>query len=120
MTINLISLGQRIRQMRKRKGLTQLSLSEQLGLSPTYISYIESGSKSMSLSTFIEVANILNVTADELLVDSLVNTVKVSNHELTALLSDCSEYEKHILLDAATAIKASLRNNKGYFHSRRY
>lgn len=120
MTINLVSLGQRIRLMRKRKGLTQFHLSEQVGLSPTYISYIESGSKSMSLATFIEIANVLNVTADELLMDSLSNTVKVSNHELTALLSDCSEYEKHVLLDVVTATKASLRNNKGYLHSRRY
>ena len=92
MTINHISLGQRIRLMRKRKGLTQLHLSELVGLSPTYISYIESGYKSMSLATFIEIANALNVTADELLIDSLENTVKVSNHELAALLSDCSEY----------------------------
>ena len=119
MTINHISLGQRIRLMRKRKGLTQLHLSELVGLSPTYISYIESGYKSMSLATFIEIANALNVTADELLIDSLENTVKVSNHELAALLSDCSEYEKKILLDVASAIKKSLRENRSQFHSLR-
>jgi transcriptional regulator with XRE-family HTH domain len=119
MTINHISLGQRIRLMRKRKGLTQLHLSELVGLSPTYISYIESGYKSMSLATFIEIANALNVTADELLIDSLENTVKVSNHELAALLSDCSEYEKKILLDVASATKKSLRENRSQFHSLR-
>ena len=108
MTINHISLGQRIRLMRKRKGLTQLHLSELVGLSPTYISYIESGYKSMSLATFIEIANALNVTA-----------VKVSNHELAALLSDCSEYEKKILLDVASATKKSLRENRSQFHSLR-
>ena len=119
MTINHISLGQRIRLMRKKKGLTQLHLSELVGLSPTYISYIESGYKSMSLATFIEIANALNVTADELLIDSLGNTVDVSNHELAALLSDCSEYEKRILLDVAFATKKTLRENKGQFHSHR-
>ena len=119
MTINHISLGQRIRLMRKRKGLTQLHLSELVGLSPTYISYIESGYKSMSLATFIEIANALNVTADELLIDSLENTVKVSTHELAALLSDCAEYEKKILLDVASATKKSLRENRSQFHSLR-
>ena len=119
MTINHISLGQRIRLMRKKKGLTQLHLSELVGLSPTYISYIESGYKSMSLATFIDIANALNVTADELLVDSLENTVKVSNHELAALLSDCSEYEKRILLGVASATKKSLRENRSQFHSHR-
>lgn len=119
MKINHIALGQRIRLMRKKKGLTQLHLSELVSLSPTYISYIESGYKSMSLATFIEIANALNVTADELLVDSLENTVKVSNHELTALLSDCTEYEKRILLDVASATKKSLRENRIQFHSHR-
>ena len=119
MTINHISLGQRIRLMRKKKGLTQLHISELVGLSPTYISYIESGNKSMSLATFIEIANALNVTADELLIDSLENTVKVSNHELAALLSDCSEYEKKILLDVASVTKKSLRENRSQFHSLR-
>lgn len=119
MTINHISLGHRIRLMRKKKGLTQLHLSEMVGLSPTYISYIESGYKSMSLATFIEIANALNVTADELLIDSLENTVKVSNHELAALLSDCSDYEKRILLDVAAATKKTLRENRNQSHSHR-
>ena len=41
------------------------------------------------------------------------------NHELAALLSDCSEYEKKILLDVASATKKSLRENRSQFHSLR-
>ena len=119
MAVNYISIGERIKQARKRRGLSQNSLAETIDRSHTYVSYIESGIKGMSLDTFLEIANALNATADELLADNLVNTVKVSNHEFATLLSDCSEYEKKVLFDVITATKASLRSNRPYFRSRR-
>jgi len=119
MAVNYISIGERIRMVRKRRGLSQILLAEKIEKSPAYVSYIEGGVKGMSLDTFLEIANVLNATADELLADNLVNTVKVSNHEFAALLSDCSEYETKILFDVITATKASLRGNRAYFRSRR-
>ena len=119
MAVNYISIGERIRLVRKRRGLSQNVLAEAINRSHTYVSYIESGVKGMSLDTFLEIANTLNSTADELLADNLVNTVKVSNHEFAALLSDCTEYEKKVLFDVVTATKASLRCNRSYFHPRR-
>ncbi len=64
---------------------------------------------------FIFVANALNVSADELLQDFLENTVTVSNHEFAVILTDCSTYEKRILLDSIRAIKQSLRENKRHY-----
>lgn len=119
MATNNISIGQKIKVIRKRKGYTQAALSELINRSPTYISYIESGFKSMSLDTFVSIANALNATADELLEDSLENTVKVSNHEFAAILSDCSDYEKKVLFDVVSATKQSLRDNRSFFKSRR-
>ena len=98
MVTNNISIGQKIRTIRKRKGFTQAMLAEVIGRSPTYISYIESGFKSMSLETFVLIANALNATADEILEDSLENTVKVSNHEFASILMDCNDYEKRFCL----------------------
>jgi len=53
MATNNISIGQKIKTIRKRKGFTQAALAEAIGRSSTYISYIESGFKSMSLDTFV-------------------------------------------------------------------
>ena len=78
MATNNISIGQKIKSIRRRKGYTQAKLAESIGRSSTYVSYIESGFKSMSLETFVLIANALNATADEILEDSLENTVKVS------------------------------------------
>ena len=114
MAVNYISIGERIRVVRKRRGLSQNVLAEKIKRSPSYVSYVEGGVRGMSLDTFLDIANVLNATADELLADNLVNTVKVSNHEFAALLSDCSEYEKKVLFDVVTATKASLRCNSTY------
>ena len=67
MKMNNSLVGKRIAQLRKRRGLSQLMLSEMIDRSPTHLSYIETGAKSMSLETFVRIANALNASADELL-----------------------------------------------------
>lgn len=118
MALNYISIGQKIKAIRKRRGLSQLTLSELIGRSPTYVSYIECGTKSMSLDTFILLVNALNTTADELLIDNLDNTIKVTNHQFATLISDCSDYERRILLDVTMSTKKSLRENRQYMRTR--
>ena len=71
MTVNYISLGERIKTIRKNKKMSQSTLAERIEQSQTYISYIENGNKIMSLDTFVAIANELNISADDLLTDSL-------------------------------------------------
>ena len=112
MKFNYFSLGRHIKMARKKRGITQALLSEKIDVSPSYVSYIENGTKSMSLETFVLIANELNVSADELLHDNLVNTVRVSNHRFAAELADCSEYELRILFDVLKAAKKALRDHR--------
>ncbi len=116
MVLNFVDVGKRIGEIRKRSGISQLTLSEMVKKSPTYISYIESGLKCMSLATFVAVANALHVSADELLMDSIENTIKVSNHEFADLISDCNEFEKRVLLDTAKAAKKAIRENRHFLN----
>ena len=111
MKMNNSLVGKRIGQLRKRRGLSQLMLSEMIDRSPTHLSYIETGAKSMSLETFVRIANALNASADELLIDLLNNTNVASAHVFSSLLSDCSEYEKQVLLDTLLATKGALRTH---------
>lgn len=112
MAINFVQIGRHIGRIRKHRGLSQQRLAERINKSPTYVSYIESGLKCMSLDTFVSIANALQVSADELLKDSLENTVKVSNHEFASVIADCSEYEKRILLAIVKTAKESMRENR--------
>ena len=114
MSLNFILLGQRIQQMRKKKGYSQSMLSEIVDKSPTYISYIENGSRGMSLETLVDIANALNATADDLLKDSLENTVIVTGHNFSDLLADCSDYEQKVLLEILEAAKQAMRANKNW------
>ena len=112
MTINYSLIGNRIKAARKAKGLSQSELSELIDRSVGYMSYIETGSKKPSLETLIQIANALDVTIDELLSDNLVASSTVSNTQINQLLSDCSVFEKSVILLSIKSIKDAIRISK--------
>ena len=73
MAFNTEALGRRIGEIRRRRGLSQMALAEQIEKAPTFISSIETGQRGMSIETFVSIANALNVSADALLIDSIEN-----------------------------------------------
>ena len=56
MSIDYKDIGQRIKRLRMEKGLTQERLSEIIGIGPSHMSHIESGSTVPSLEVFISIA----------------------------------------------------------------
>ena len=72
MPVDYNGLGKRIAQYRNRKGLTQEQLGEVVHLVSKYISRVEKGVSRPSLDTIVDIANVLGVTSDMLLQDSLV------------------------------------------------
>ena len=111
MKLDYLTVGQRIRAIRKRRKMSQAVLSEKADLDPTCISYIENGTRCMSLESLIAIANALGVTADILLCDSLDNQLTASMAELEYLLKDCSNHERRVILDTIRGLKQSLRDN---------
>ena len=67
MQLNYYVLGQRIQKIRKDKRISQAVLSTMIDKSAGYISYLECGTKVMSLETFVGIANALEVSTDTLL-----------------------------------------------------
>ena len=110
MSINRYALGERIYEARKRRKLTQSDLAEMVGISNTYLSHIENGSKNMSMDTFIDICNALGVTADELLMDNISCTDSRLGDRLAGLLTGCSGYEKKVILEVVDALKNALRS----------
>ena len=111
MKLDYLIVGQRIRAIRKRKKMSQALLSEKADLDPTYICYIENGTRCMSLESLIAIANALDVTADVLLCDSLENQLAAPIAELENILRDCTNHERRIILDTIRGLKQSLRDN---------
>lgn len=62
----LKKLGERIREERKRAGLTQEKLAEKVDLSPDYIGYIERGKQAPYLKTLERIAESLGAEVYEL------------------------------------------------------
>ena len=109
MQINYQKLGVKIRAARKDKGLTQENVAEATGLSVPHMSHIERGTTKLGLPTLIAICNVLSVTPDSLLCDSLEKSRPEFERELSNILADCTETELRIITDTAAAIKQSLR-----------
>lgn len=65
--IDYVSMGMRIRQLRKAKGWSQDVLAGKCGISMSFLGHIERGSRIMSMETFVSICDALDAGADELL-----------------------------------------------------
>ena len=90
MSINYRKLGQKIKQFRLTKGLSQEELAEKCNLSTSYISYIETGKKKINFSQLERISNELNFSID-------INSKTEEKHSLITLLNKCSLREKKFL-----------------------
>ena len=54
-----LTLGERIKAIRKAKGLTQVELAEEAGISMIHLSYIETGRRNPSCKTLKKLQTIL-------------------------------------------------------------
>ena len=70
MQLDYIAVGERIRQMRRDRGLTQEQLAEACGLSASFIGHIERGTRIMSVDTLYQLSLQLKISTDFLLLDS--------------------------------------------------
>ncbi|WP_318627802.1 helix-turn-helix transcriptional regulator [Paenibacillus polymyxa] len=61
------SVGERIRTIRKAKGLTQQQLAELSGLDDAHIGSVERGERNFSIDTLEKVLTALNVSISELM-----------------------------------------------------
>jgi len=64
---NMQIIGQRIRQYRKMKSMTQKELAAELGIASSYIANIEQGQKGISLDKLVEFCMYLNIELSDLL-----------------------------------------------------
>lgn len=62
-----ISLGKRIRELRKERGWRQIDLAEEAGINENYVSDLEVGKKEICLRTLRNIANAFGLKTSELL-----------------------------------------------------
>lgn len=109
MNTNNEKIGSRIRYYRMQKNLSQEQLSELIDFHQASISHIENGSKGLSLETLIDIANILNVSTDDLLQDVIDYPHNDMSIEADTILLDCTPEENSILISNMRSLKKKLR-----------
>lgn len=96
--VDYAAIGQRIKNARTQKGLTQESLAEAADLSVTYISNIENVHTKVSLPTLVAIAKILDVSVDYLLYDNLPAVQESTDARCKQIFDRCSEKKKELAL----------------------
>ncbi len=71
-------LGEKIKRVRKQRGLTQEQLSEMVDISPRNLSNIELGVSFVKAETLERIIDALNISTEELFANNHIKT----NHEL--------------------------------------
>lgn len=102
------AIGQRIRKIRKARGLSQEQLAEKVGISTTHMSHIETANTKLSLSVFVDIAEALETQTDALLYDHSRESVSRSLDEISELFTACDAKQARIIVEISKAAKASL------------
>lgn len=104
-------IGQRIRKARKAHSLSQETLAEQIGISVTHMSHIETGNTKLSLPVLVDLAMALEVRTDELLFEKCPSGRSDSVEEIVRILAGCTTQQVRIIEDVVRAVKISLEKN---------
>ena len=111
MDIDYGKVGERIREIRMNRGITQEKLAELSDLSPQHMNRIEKASRNTSVEAIYRIAAALEVAPDELLYGT-ENIRKIDyDEELKKLLDDCNDFEMHVLSEMLVNTKRSIRSN---------
>lgn len=111
MSIDYVALGKRIKAARAKCGLTQEKLAERAHLTTSHISKIETADTKPSLSTVVDLANVMHTSVDALLADNVQYPTVYLQKDFEELLEDASREEMKIMIDTLRALKKSMRAN---------
>ena len=107
--MDLSGIGKQIREARLQKSWNQDQLAEKTNLSLAYIGMIERGEKIPKLETFIRIINTLEISADVVLQDVLVNGYQVRMSRYLEKMDQLSKEKRDDILEIVDVL---LKNDK--------
>ena len=97
------ALGQKIRQVRKRRGYTQRALAQIADVGGAYLGEVERGRKMPSLNIFIRLIEALDISADYILRDELSSGKEYIYNEITQKLKSLTPKQRKTAADILDA-----------------
>lgn len=108
MNIDYNAIGLRIRKLRSQKLWTQEKLAEKADIAPDYLCRIESGKKHPSLRSLLMIADALDTTVDDLLIDVQKKNIPAVESDANFLFAGCTEKQKHFVMAICQNIKEEM------------
>lgn len=102
---NYFSCGERIKELRIQRGLTQERLALNAGITPAYLGLVERGKKNATIAIIENICDALNVSlADFFSVYSASDSLKDIDLQIVSHLKTLSSDEKEIILQIIKSI----------------
>jgi transcriptional regulator with XRE-family HTH domain len=99
-----VLVGQRVRDLRLARGLSQRGLAERLGFSASRLSKYESGAREMPLETMVQLGHVLEVQVDAMVSFEPAGTRRPLDGRLHDLFMRISASRDDRLKEAAIAV----------------
>ena len=104
MALDYTVIGQRIKQARLAKNLTQEDLAEKVDISVAFLSRVERGNSHINLKRLNQICNLLEVSEGYVLNGASSNSENYLNKEFAELLKGCSGEKQKLIYNVAKAI----------------
>lgn len=104
--IDYTALGKRIKNKRVENKLTQEQLGEMCELSAAHIGHIERGTRILSVEVLFRIAQVLNVSVDYLLFDSVENDNILSS--IAPILKDSDKNKVNNFLNTVRVLAENI------------
>ena len=94
-------IGQRVRNYRTEKGLSQEKLAEMSGCHPTYIGQVERGEKNATLESIEKIASAMNIPLSKLfekMGEDNIDSIPLKCYELVASKSKAEQEHLYKML----------------------
>ena len=104
MPLSVILLGQRLREARKKVGLTQEELAERLKIDAAHLSKLERGAKNLTVLRLASICDALGIPIESILSAAYTPSNEEFNKQFGAVVKDCSPETIQIMLDVCEKI----------------
>ena len=97
-------IGKRIREARKRVGISQEKLGELIDVATAYVSRVERGSSHVNLKKLSQISVALNTPIEELVSDTTTKSKNYLSKEFQEVLSKCSPDQQSLIYNIARIV----------------
>ena len=104
MALDYNIIGQRIKQARLNKNLTQEDLAEKIDISVAFLSRVERGNSHINLKRLNQICRLLDVSEGYILNGVSSKSENYLNKEFSELLKSCSPETQRLIYDIAKVI----------------